>query len=119
MKHRRTTAKLGRPADHRRAMMRNLATSLSLHGRVTTTTPRAKALVGYYERLISLAKRNNEMNAIRLLKRHLFTEASQKAFLKRLSSFSTKSGHLRAMKIGLRKGDRSELTLVECISSSS
>ena len=115
MRHRKTVAKLGRRKDHREAMMRNLATSLSLEGKLETTTTKAKALVSYYEHLISVAKRGNEMNAIRLVKRYLYTEPAQKAFVQRLGSLTKSSGHLRTTKVGFRNGDNAEISLVEIV----
>lgn len=96
-------------------MMRNLATSLALEGKLTTTTPKAKALVSYYEHLISLAKRGDKMNSIRLVKRYLFTELAQKAFVERLVELTKDSGHVRTTKVGFRAGDSAELTLVEIV----
>lgn len=113
MRHRRTTAKLNRNPDHRKAMLRNLATSLALHGHVKTTTAKAKALVSYFEKLVTSAKGASEMNAVRLVKRHLYTEPAQKAFLKRTQNVERSSGYLRTTKVGFRPGDRSEMTLVE------
>lgn len=115
MRHRRTTARLGKKTDHRKALLRNLATSLTLHGRVTTTTPKAKALLGYYEHLIALARRQGDhhVNAVRLLKRYLYTEASQKAFLERLKTLKQETGCIRSVKKGYRVGDRAELSIVE------
>jgi len=96
-------------------MMRNLATSLTLSGKLTTTTPKAKALVSYYEHLISLAKRSDKMNMIRLVKQYLYTEPAQKAFVERFESASKKSGHLRTTKVGFRDGDNAEVSLVEIV----
>ena len=115
MRHRRKTKKLGRSADHRKALLRNLATSLSLHGHVKTTTSKAKALVAYYEHLITLTKGKEEMNAIRNIKRYLYTEDAQKAFMKRLPELNKSSGHLQAVKLGTRPGDRADVSLVQFV----
>ena len=77
-----------------------------------TTTTKAKALVAYYDRLMALTKRRDEMNAIRLLKRHLYTIPSQVAFMKRLKESKGSSGHLRRIKVSVRPGDGAEITLV-------
>lgn len=117
MRHRKNRAKLGRAADHRKALLRNLATSLALHGQLTTTVTKAKALVAYYERLIALAKRGNEVQMIRMIKSHLFTEPAQKSFVERVSKMTDRSsGYLRLTKIGYRDGDRAHLAQVDFVS---
>ena len=50
MRHRKAGRKLGRNSSHRKAMYRNMVTSLMLHGRITTTEAKAKELRGYAER---------------------------------------------------------------------
>lgn len=116
MRHRNKKRTLGRAADHRKALLRNLATSLALHGKVKTTTTKAKALVSYYERLMTQAKRYDHMNAVREIKRYLYTEPAQKAFFERLKQFeNVQSGYLRTTKMGFRPGDRAEVSLVEFI----
>ena len=59
MRHRKKGRKLGRTAQHRRATLRNMATSLFRHERIETTTAKAKELRPYAERLITLAKRGD------------------------------------------------------------
>ncbi|MDP2691864.1 MAG: 50S ribosomal protein L17 [Candidatus Gracilibacteria bacterium] len=115
MRHRKKGAKLSRTADHRKSLLRNLATSLALHGHVKTTTPKAKALVSFYEQLITHAKGAEPMNAIREIKRHLFTEPAQKAFMAQLPKVTAQSGYLRTTKVGLRPGDMAEMSLVEFV----
>ena len=58
MRHRKKGAKLGRDAAHRKAMLRNLATDLLKHERVTTTLAKAKAVRPVAERLVTLGKRD-------------------------------------------------------------
>ena len=115
MRHRKKTPKLGILTDHRKALMRNMATSLTLEGKIKTTAAKAKALVSYYEHLITLVKRNEGMNAIRTVKRFLYTETAQKAFLAKLKTLTQPMGHLRVTKLGLRKGDNAEISLIEFV----
>ena len=113
MRHRKTVAKLSRTSDHRKAMMRNLATSLALHGKLVTTDAKAKALVSYYEKLLTLVKATDKMNAIRRVKRYLYTEAAQKAFMDNLEKLGKRSGNVRMAKVGVRQGDGGKTILVE------
>lgn len=98
-------------------MLRNLATTLALHGKVETTSTKAKALVAYYERMITLAKRKSDAyHPVRVVKQYLYTKPAQKAFVDRLKTLTRESGHLRTVKMGYRKGDAAPLMLVEFVS---
>src|SRR3954447_3535582 len=57
MRHRKAGRHLNRNADHRRSLFRNLARALITHERIVTTTPKAKELRPFVEKLITLAKR--------------------------------------------------------------
>src|SRR5215208_6978036 len=70
MRHRKKGRSLGRTAEHRKAMLRNMATSLFLHGRVETTTEKAKELRRYAEPIITKAKRG-DLHARRLVQRDI------------------------------------------------
>ena len=65
MQHLKTGRKLGRPTDHREAMLCNMVTSLILHDRITTTEARAKELRGWADKMITLG-RKNDLAAVRL-----------------------------------------------------
>ena len=65
MRHRKKGRKLPRPPSHKKATMRNMATSLFRHERIETTTAKAKELRPYAERLITLARRG-DLHARRL-----------------------------------------------------
>ena len=97
-------------------MLRNLATSLALHGKVKTTTSRAKALVAYFEHLVALAKRKTGAGAVRFAKSTVYSESAQKAFLKKVTDLSGHSGYLRTTKLGFRPGDNAEVSIVEFVS---
>ena len=116
MRHRNNKAILNRPADQRKALIRNLITSLFLYGHVTTTDAKAKALQSEAEKLITLVKsKADDFNAIRELNRVIFTEDSAKAALGYIQKTKKTSGHTRATKIGLRAGDNALLMKVELI----
>lgn len=116
MRHRNNKATLNRPADQRKALVRNLITSLFLYGHVTTTDAKAKALQSEAEKLITLAKsQGNNFNAIRGLGRVIFTEEASKKALEYLKSTKKSSGFTRATKVGLRAGDNALLMKVELI----
>ncbi len=120
MRHRSGKAPLNRPADQRKAMLRNLMTSLFLEGSVKTTNARAKALQAEAEKLITLIKRsltkNEEFNAIRDVKQVLFTEPSQRSAIEFAKQSQKTSGFTRVTRIGVRDGDSALIMQVDLIS---
>ncbi len=119
MRHRNAKATLNRPADQRKAMVRNLVTSLFQEGSVKTTNARAKVLQAEAEKMITLIKRSltkdEEFNAIRDVKQVLFTEASQRAAIEFAKNSNKTSGYTRATKIGIRDGDAALILKVDLI----
>ncbi len=115
MRHRNSKATLNRPADHRKAMMRNLMTSLFLFGKVKTTDAKAKELSRVAEKLITRVKKNDDMNAIRALKEVIFTEESSRKALEYARKTSKTSGFTRATKVGFRDGDSACLIQIDLI----
>jgi len=65
MRHRKAGRRLGRTSSHRKAMIRNMVTSLMLHERIVTTTPKAKEVRRYADKMMTLAKRG-DLHARRL-----------------------------------------------------
>jgi large subunit ribosomal protein L17 len=119
MRHRNKKAILNRPADQRKAMVRNLVTSLFLYGKVKTTGARAKVLSSEAEKLITKTKKRiaakDEMNAIRFINQTIFTEDSAKNLMAYAGKTKKTSGFTRATKIGFRAGDNALLVQVELI----
>ncbi|HIL90208.1 MAG TPA: 50S ribosomal protein L17, partial [Gemmatimonadetes bacterium] len=113
MRHRKKGRKLQRTASHRRAMLRNLATSLFRHERIETTTAKAKELRPYAERLITLARRG-DLHARRLVARKIQDrEVLGKLFDEISSRYAERpGGYTRILKLGNRKGDAAEISLI-------
>ena len=116
MRHRKKGRKLQRTASHRRAMLRNLATSLFRHERIKTTTAKAKELRPYAERLITLARRG-DLHARRLVARKIQDrEVLGKLFDEISSRYAERpGGYTRILKLGNRKGDAAEISLIELV----
>ena len=116
MRHRKKGRKLQRTASHRRAMLRNLATSLFRHERIETTTAKAKELRPYAERLITLARRG-DLHARRLVARKIQDrEVLGKLFNEISSRYAERpGGYTRILKLGNRKGDAAEISLIELV----
>ena len=116
MRHRKKGRKLQRTASHRRAMLRNLATSLFRHERIETTTAKAKELRPYAERLITLARRG-DLHARRLVARKIQDrEVLGKLFDEISLRYAERpGGYTRILKLGNRKGDAAEISLIELV----
>lgn len=118
MRHRNAKNILNRPADQRKALIRNLLTSLFLYGKVKTTDAKAKALGQEADKLISLIQGKEDFNAIRELKAVLTTEEACRNALDFAKKTDRKSGFSRLTKIGFRKGDGALVIQVDLISPS-
>jgi len=116
MRHRKKGRQLSRTASHRRAMLRNMATSLFRHERIETTTAKAKELRPYAERLITLARRG-DLHARRLAATKIQdSEVLSKLFADIGPRFAQRpGGYTRVLKLGNRKGDAAEMSLIELV----
>lgn len=116
MRHLNGYRKLGRRSDHRRAMLRNMATSMVLHERIDTTVQRAKEIRSIVEKMITLGKRG-DLHARRAAASYLFDDAAvAKLFTDLSSRFNTRSGgYTRILRRGVRVGDSAELATLEFV----
>lgn len=116
MRHQRVINHLGRSSSHRKAMLANLATSLILHKRITTTVAKAKALRTYVEPLITRSKTDSTHS-----RRTVFSMLKDKAAVAELfREISPKiadrpGGYTRILKTGNRIGDNSEMCIIELV----
>jgi large subunit ribosomal protein L17 len=116
MRHRNFGRKLSRNTEHRRALLRNLVTSLILEERIETTVPKAKAARVVAERLITLGKRG-DLHARRLAASYCMTApATKKLFEDVAKRYATRSGgYTRIVRTGWRKGDGADTAILELI----
>lgn len=115
MRHKNKKATLNRPADQRKALVRNLITSLFLNKKLQTTNAKAKALSSEVEKLITKVKGKEDFNAIRDLMQVVFTEESSRSALEYIKGTDKVSGYTRLTKIGQRSGDGAQVIQVELI----
>jgi large subunit ribosomal protein L17 len=118
MRHLKAGTKLGRNTSHRRALLRNLVTSLILEERIETTLPKAKAMRPLVERMITLGKRG-DLNARRQAAGFLMTrEAVDKLFNTVSPRMGDRNGgYLRILHAGWQKGDGANLAIIELLGS--
>src|SRR5271163_2869922 len=116
MRHRNAGYKLGRNTSHRRALLRNLVTSILLEDRVETT--KAKAARPHVEKLITLGKRG-DLHSRRLALSYLQTrEAVSRLFDTVAPRYGDRAGgYLRIVRTGFQKGDGAEKAFIELLGS--
>ena len=116
MRHNKKFNHLGRTASHRGAMLANMAISLIMHKRITTTLAKAKALKMYVEPLITRSK-DDSTNSRRVV----FSYLQNKYALKELFSTVAEKvsdrpgGYTRVIKLGTRKGDAAQIAFIELV----
>jgi large subunit ribosomal protein L17 len=118
MRHLKAGWKLGRNTSHRRALLRNLVTSLIVEERIETTVAKAKAMRPHVEKMITLGKRG-DVAARRLAAGYLMTRAAVDKLFATVSPRmgDREGGYLRIVRTGFQKGDGAEKALVELIGS--
>lgn len=116
MRHRKAGTKLNRTASHRKAMMRNVVTSLFEHGQIVTTETKAKAVKPLAEKIITIAKKGDlhaRRQALAILTKKsvahtLFTEIKDR-YMER------SGGYTSIVKIGPRRGDAAEMAVLRLV----
>ncbi len=118
MRHRVAGWKLGRNTSHRRALLRNLVTSLIIEERIETTATKAKALKPHVEKMITLGKRGDVATRRQAAAYLLTAEAVDKLFATISPRFGDRNGgYTRIILGGYRKGDGGEKAFIEILGS--
>lgn len=108
--------KLGRPTDQRRAMLRNLVTSLLKHGKIETTETRAKETRKLAEKMITLAKKGDLHSRRQVLSFVTETEVVDELFANIAPKYAERNGgYTRIYKVGPRRGDAAEVVVLELV----
>jgi len=116
MRHQKQRATLGRKKGPREALIRSLAESLILHGKIVTTHAKARALKRYVEPLITKAKRGTLADRRHLIA-HLYTDA---VVLRLMNEIGPKykerdGGYTRTTKVGVRPNDGAQKVVIELV----
>ena len=136
MRHRKAGRKFNMDSSARKAMFRNMVTSLLLHGQIRTTTERAKELRGYADRLITLGKRapsaadidsmsGDDANTAKAARVHAIRRArlwvnNDEAMAKLFGEYSERfasrpGGYTRVVKAGVRPGDNANMAIIQLV----
>lgn len=138
MRHMKTGRRLGRNSSHRKAMYRNMVTSLMIHGRIRTTEAKAKELRRVADRIITLGKRvppsaldglagddlakaqASRLHAIRQAARWVNDkDALNRVFTEYSERFKERpGGYTRVVKAGFRSGDNAPMAIIELVGTS-
>ena len=116
MRHNKAVNHLGRKSGHRKALLANLATSLILHKRITTTVAKAKALKPYVEPLITKSKEDTT-HSRRIVFSYLKNKEAVTELFRTIAPkiADRPGGYLRILHLGFRKGDAADMALIEFV----
>ncbi|MDY4751868.1 MAG: 50S ribosomal protein L17 [Prevotella sp.] len=116
MRHNKKFNHLGRTASHRNAMLANMAISLIMHKRITTTLAKAKALKMYVEPLITRSK-DDTTNSRRVVFSYLQNKFAVTELFKVIAEkvADRPGGYTRIIKLGTRQGDAAEVAFIELV----
>jgi len=116
MRHGKKVNHLGRTDSHRKAMMSNMASSLILHKRITTTLAKAKALRGYVEPLLTKSK-NDTTHSRRTVFSYLQDKDTVNILFREIAEkiANRPGGYTRIVKLENRLGDNAEMAIIELV----
>ena len=116
MRHNKKFNHLGRTASHRASMLANMACSLIMHKRITTTLAKAKALKTYVEPLITRSKKD-DTNSRRVVFRYLQNKYAVKELFGEVAAkvADRLGGYTRIIKLGSRLGDAASMAFIELV----
>lgn len=108
--------KIGHNSAHRRAILRNMTTSVIMHGKVETTEYKAKEVRRMVDKMITLGKKGN-LAAYRQANAYLLDEdVAHKLFKEVAPSYAERNGgYTRVIKSGVRRGDAAPLAIIELV----
>ncbi len=116
MRHRKSFNHLGRTSSHRKAMLSNMAASLILHKRITTTVAKAKALRSYVEPLITKSK-DDTTHSRRVTFSYLQSKEAVTELFREIAKKvgDRPGGYTRILKLGNRLGDNADMAMMELV----
>ena len=116
MRHRCKVAKLGLPADQRKALMRSLATEIIRHGQIKTTLIRAKAVRSEVDKMITLAK-DGSLAARRQALGYIYDKELVSELFKAVGERygNRNGGYTRIVRTKRRRGDNAEMAIIELV----
>jgi large subunit ribosomal protein L17 len=118
MRHQKTGRKLGRNSSHRKAMFKNMVTSLFIHQQLETTDAKAKEVRSLAEKMITLAKRGDLHARRQALAYMMDKKVTHRLFDEIQGNYQDRQGgYVRIIKKGIRKGDAAPTSIIQLIHS--
>jgi large subunit ribosomal protein L17 len=116
MRHRKAKGKLGRNPSHRRAMLRNMVTSLFQNEQIETTDAKAKQVRKVAEKMITLAKRG-DLHARRQALAYMMDKSTVHKLFNEIKNryLDRQGGYVRIIKKGIRKGDGARMSIIQLV----
>ncbi|MBM9511202.1 50S ribosomal protein L17 [Desulfogranum marinum] len=116
MRHRKAGRKLNRTTAHRKAMLRNMVTSLLEHERIVTTVPKAKEARRVADKMITLGKRG-DLHARRQALAYIRSDEVVNKLFNELSEqyMDRQGGYTRIIRTGTRAGDAAPMAIIELV----
>lgn len=116
MRHRKRVAKLGKPADQRKALLRSLTTELIRHGRIKTTLTRARAVRPFVDKMITLSK-NGSLHARRQAMGFMYDKQLVHALFENAPERygDRDGGYTRVLRTMPRQGDNAKMAIIELV----
>jgi large subunit ribosomal protein L17 len=118
MRHHNNKRKFGRDKDQRDALLRSLALSLIVREKIKTTLPKAKELRPFVEKLVTKAKKQNDVARMRLIVSDLLNRKKETKKLFEVIApkyLDRAGGYTRIVKLGVRKSDGAEMAQIEFV----
>jgi large subunit ribosomal protein L17 len=124
MRHRVKRHRIGRYGSHRRATLRNLSREIIEHGSIITTTPKAKAVQIFFEKLLTKAVKAKKTDAKEksvALRREIFKQIGDRRLVNKLVDeiapkyMERPGGYTAIYKVGQRRGDGAEMSLIKLV----
>lgn len=116
MNHRKSGRKLSRTSSHRKALLRNMVTSLLEHEQIRTTDAKAKELRGVADRMITLGKRGTLHARRQALQTIRTKDVTGKVFSVLADRYRERQGgYTRVIKLGARPGDAAPMSIIELV----
>ncbi len=110
------TRKLGRPTDHRKAMLRGMVTYLLEKGQIETTVTRAKEVRAVAEKMITIGKTNDLHSKRQVLAYVTKEDVAKKLFDEIAPKYADRNGgYTQIIKIGPRRGDAAEMAIIKLV----
>lgn len=117
MRHHNSKRKFGRSKNQKKALMSSLALNLIVRGKIKTTTPKAKELRPFIEKLVTKAKKDTLANRRLIVSKLINRDKEVQKLFKTIAPkyVDQKGGYTRIIKAGVRKSDSAEMSIIEFV----